>query len=142
LRIKFLDAHSLEDRTISDRQDTERLLRGLYAARVSGDIAGVYDKFSPDARFQIAGAGQSTPVAVTAMGAKEYRPLLAIMVKTFKLSDQEILSLLIDGAKAAVHWRAKIFSRLTGTTVVTELVDMIEIRDGRIGSYIEFFAPH
>jgi transposase len=75
------------------------------------------------------------------MGAKEYRPLLAIMVKTFKLSDQEILSLLIDGAKAAVHWRAKIFSRLTGTTVVTELVDMIEIRDGRIGSYIEFFAP-
>jgi len=140
--IKLLDSHSPEDRTISDRQETERLLRGLYAARVSGDIAGVYDKFSPDARFQIAGAGQSTPVAVTAMGAKEYRPLLAIMVKTFKLSDQEILSLLIDGAKAAVHWRAKIFSRLTGTTVVTELVDMIEIRDGRIGSYIEFFAPH
>lgn len=140
--IELLDSHSPEDRTISDRQETERLLRGLYAARVSGDIAGVYDKFSPDARFQIAGAGQSTPVAVTAMGAKEYRPLLAIMVKTFKLSDQEILSLLIDGAKAAVHWRAKIFSRLTGTTVVTELVDMIEIRDGRIGSYIEFFAPH
>jgi hypothetical protein len=41
-----------------------------------------------------------------------------------------------------VHWRAKIFSRLTGTTVLTELVDMIEIREGRIGSYVEFFAPH
>ena len=118
------------------------MLRELYAARASGDIAAVYDKFSPDARFRIAGAGQSTPVAVTAVGAKEYQPLLAIMVKTFKLSDQEILSLLIDGAKAAVHWRAKIFSRLTGMTVVTELVDMIEVRNGRIGSYIEFFAPH
>ena len=116
------------------------MLRDLYAARVSGDVDGVYDKFSPDARFQIAGAS-STPVAVTANGASEYRPLLAIMIKTFKLSDQEILSLLIDGAKAAVHWRAKIFSRLTGTTVQTELVDMIEIRNGRIGSYIELFAP-
>ena len=132
----------MEDHTIPDRQQIERLLRDLYAARVSGDVTAVYDKFSPDARFQITGASHSTPVAVTAVGAKEYRPLLAIMIKSFKLSDHEILSLLIDGAKAAVHWRAKIFSRLTGTTVLTELVDMIEIRNGRIGSYVEFFAPH
>ena len=131
-----------EGHTIPDRQQTERLLRDLYAARVSGDVAAVYDKFTPDARFQIAGASHSTPVAVKASGANEYRPLLAIMIKTFKLSDEEILSLVIDGTKAAVHWRAKIFSRLTGTTVLTELVDMIEIRNGRIGSYIEFFAPH
>lgn len=124
-----------------DRQETERLLRDLYKARVSGDVKGVYDKFSPDARFQIAGASHSTPVAVTAVGAGEYRPLLAIMIKTFKLSDEQIISLLIDGTKAAVHWRAQIFSRLTGTSVLTELVDMIEIRDGRIGTYIEFFAP-
>ena len=117
------------------------MLRDLYAARVNGDIGAVYEQFSPDARFQIAGASHSTPVAVTAVGAKEYRPLLAIMIKTFKLSDHEILSLVIDGAKAAVHWRAHIFSRLTGTTVVTELVDMIEIRNDRIGSYVEFFAP-
>jgi ketosteroid isomerase-like protein len=127
---------------MTDRERTERLLRDLYAARVSGDIAAVYEKFSPDARFQIAGASHSTPVTVIANGAGEYRPLLAIMIKTFKLSDENIMSLLIDGAKAAVHWRAKIFSRLTGTTVLTELVDMIEIRDGRIGSYIEFFASH
>jgi ketosteroid isomerase-like protein len=139
---KAIDSQSLEDHTIPDRQETERLLRGLYAARVSGDIAAVYDKFSPDARFQIAGASHSTPVAVTAVGAGEYRPLLSIMMKTFKLSEEEIVSLVIDGSKAAVHWRAKIFSRLTGTTVLTELVDMIEIRNGRIGSYIEFFAPH
>ena len=127
---------------MTDRERTERLLRDLYAARVSGDIAAVYEKFSPDARFQIAGASHSTPVTVIANGAGEYRPLLAIMIKTFKLSDENIMSLLIDGAKAAVHWRAKIFSRLTGTTVLTELVDLIEIRDGRIGSYIEFFAPN
>lgn len=127
---------------MTDRQATEQLLRDLYTARVKGDVAAVYDKFTPTARFQIAGASHSTPVAVRAVGESEYRPLLAIMMKTFKLSDEEIMSMIIDGAKAAVHWRAKIFSRLTGTTVLTELVDMIEIRDGRIGSYVEFFAPH
>jgi ketosteroid isomerase-like protein len=126
---------------MTDREDTERLLRDLYAARVSGDVAAVYEKFSRNARLQIAGASHSTPVAVKAVGADEYRPLLAIMIKTFKLSDEQILSLVIDGTRAAVHWRAKIFSRLTGTTVVTELVDMIEMRDGRIGSYVEFFTP-
>jgi ketosteroid isomerase-like protein len=126
---------------MTEREETERLLRDLYSARVRGDVAAVYEKFTPNARFQIAGASHSTPVAVTAVGAGEYRPLLAIMIKTFKLSDDEIVTLLIDGGNAAVHWRAKIFSRLTGTTIVTELVDMIEIRDGRIGSYIEFFAP-
>ena len=127
---------------MTDRHETEQLLRDLYAARVKGDVGAVYEKFTPSARFQIAGASHSTPVAVTAVGASEYRPLLAIMMKTFKLSDEEIMSLLIDGTKAAVHWRAKIFSRLTGTTVLTELVDMIEMRDGKIGSYTEFFAPH
>lgn len=127
---------------MTDRQETERLLRDLYTARVNGDVTGVYEKFTPNARFKIAGASHSTPVAVKAVGANEYRPLLAIMMKTFKLSDQEILALVIDGTKAAVHWRANIFSRLTGTTVLTELVDMIELREGRIGSYIEFFAPH
>ena len=126
---------------MTDRQETEQLLRDLYTARVRGDVDGVCEKFTASAHFQIAGASHSTPVAVTATGASQYRPLLAIMIKTFKLSDEEIVTLLIDGAKAAVHWRAKIFSRLTGTMVVTELVDMIEIRDGRIGSYIEFFAP-
>ncbi|MFL5615310.1 MAG: nuclear transport factor 2 family protein [Gemmatimonadaceae bacterium] len=131
----------LEDHTIPDRQFTERLLRGLYAARVSGDIDAVYEKFLPDAHFEIAGASHSTPLAVTANGASEYRPLLAIMIKTFKLRDQEVLSLLIDGERAAVHWRASILSRLTGTSVLTELVDIVEIRDNRIGSYIEFFAP-
>lgn len=127
---------------MTDRTEIERLLRGLYAARVSGDVAAVCDKFTPDAQFRIAGASHAAPVAVSAVGDREYRPLLAIMVKTFKLSDDEIVTLLVDGDKAAVHWRTKIFSRITGTTVLTELVDIVQIRDGRIGSYVEFFAPH
>ena len=49
--------------------------------------------------------------------------------------------MLIDGAHAAVHWRIKIFSRITGTGAVTKLMDMIEIRDGRIQSFTELFAP-
>jgi ketosteroid isomerase-like protein len=126
---------------VTDRLEVESLLRALYAARVRGDLEAVCQVFSPDALFRIAGAGQITPVSNTALGVDQYRPLLAVMIKAFKLSDQTILSILVDGMKAAAHWQARVYSRITGTTVLTELVDIVEVRDARIVSYIEFFVP-
>jgi ketosteroid isomerase-like protein len=76
-----------------------------------------------------------------AVGNSEFRPLLAIMIKSFKLSEHSVLTMLIDGQRAAVHWRAKVYSRISGTTVLTELMDLVEVRDGRVASYIEFFVP-
>jgi ketosteroid isomerase-like protein len=126
---------------MTDRLEIDGLLRRLYAARARGDLEAVCGSFSDDALFRIAGAGQITPVFNTAVGVDQYRPLLAVMIKAFKLSDQAILSILIDGTKAAVHWQAKVYSRITGTTVLTELIDLVEVRDARIVSYVEFFVP-
>ena len=126
---------------MTDRREIDGLLRGLYAARLRGDLDAVCQSFSDDAVFQIAGAGQVSPVSNRAVGVGEFRPLLAVMIKTFKLRDQVILAILIDGAKAAVHWRAGVYSRITGTMALTEFIAMVEVRDGRIVSYLEFFAP-
>jgi ketosteroid isomerase-like protein len=126
---------------LTDRLDIERLLRALYAARVSGDLDGVCRTFSNNAKFQIAGASHASPIAITATGIDEIRSWLALLIKTFQLKDQTILSMIIDSAQAAVHWRAKIYSRITGATILTELVDMVQVRDGRIASYTEFFVP-
>jgi ketosteroid isomerase-like protein len=49
--------------------------------------------------------------------------------------------LVIESPRAAVHWHADIYSKVTGVTVPTELIDMAEIRDGRIVAYTEFFMP-
>ena len=125
-----------------ERVEIERLLLELYAARVRGDLAAVCATFTNDANFQVAGASSNaSPIAMKAVGIGEFRPLLAIMIKSFKLTEQTILTMLIDGTKAAVHWRAKVHSRITGTTVLTELVDLVEVKNGRIGSYTEFFVP-
>jgi len=126
---------------MTDRLEIERLLRQLYAARMNGDLDAVCRTFANDAKFQIAGAGTASPIAVTSIGVNQFRPLLRLMIKSFKLSDQTILSMIIEEFKAAVHWRATIYSTITGTTVPTELVDLVEVRNGRIASYIEFFAP-
>ena len=126
---------------MTDREQIDGLLRGLYAARLRGDLDAMCKAFADDAVFQIAGAGQVSAVSNRAVGIGEFRPLLAVMIKTFRLRDQVILDLLIDGPKAAVRWRAGVHSRITGTMALTEFVALVDIRDGRIASYLEFFAP-
>lgn len=117
------------------------MLRELYAARVRGDLEGIFRLFAVTAKFEIASASHGNPTAVSSAGADEFRPLLRLLVRTFRLNDQAILSLIIDGQNAAVRWRASVYSRITGVTVLTEFIDMVEVDDGRIASFIEFFVP-
>ncbi len=126
---------------MTDRTEIETLLHRLYDARARGDLDGVCATFTSDARFELAGASNGAPLTMKAIGAEKYRPLLAIMIRTFKFREHEIVAMLVDGDRAAVQWRAEIHSRITGTTVPTELVNVIEIREGRIASYMEFFVP-
>lgn len=126
---------------MTTRPEIDRLLRRLYVARVAGDLDGVCQTFANDARFEIAGTSQTSPIAISATGLDEIRTWLALLIKTFQMSDHAILSMIIDDAAAAVHWRAKIRSKITGTTVPTDLVDLVQIREGRIAHYTEFFVP-
>ncbi len=125
---------------MTDRVEIDRLMRELYAARACGDLEAVCQFFADFAKFQIASARQVSTAAVTTSGADEFRPLLALLIKTFKLSNLTIISIITDGAKAAVHWRANVHSKITGATVPTELVDLVEIQEGKIVSYSEFFV--
>jgi len=43
----------------------------------------------------------------------QFRPLLGLMIKSFKLSEHIILSIICGWEKAAVHWQAKILE-ITG----------------------------
>lgn len=126
---------------MTDRNDIDRLIRGLYDSRARGDLNAVCAAFTDDAAFQIAGASNANPIAIKANGVKEFRPWLSLMLKTFQLEQVSVLGLIIDGDNAAGHWQARIHSKVTGAKITTELVDIIKIRDGRISSYTEFFVP-
>ena len=126
---------------MTDRLEIEKLLNELYAARVAGQLDRLCALFASTASFKIAGASDGKPIAITAQGSAEIRTWLAMMLKTFKLSRYEQVGVVIDGARAAVHWRVDIHSKITGVMVPTELVDLVEVSEGRIVSYREFFAP-
>jgi ketosteroid isomerase-like protein len=123
------------------RPDAQQLLRKFYALRVAGDLEPLCALFRRDAHFRIAGSSDGNPIALIASGATDIHSWLAILVKTFRLTCYQELSVIIDGSRAAVHWRADIHSRITGAVSPTELVDLIEIDSGGISSYVEFFVP-
>ena len=128
---------------LTDRSEIRRVLRELYAARVRSDLDGLCRAFSEEATFKIAGISHhAAPIAVTAVGISDIRQWFALLIKTFQVKDQIILSMIVENDRAAVHWRAKIYSRITGITVLTELVDLVETTDDHIVSYTEFLAPY
>jgi len=126
---------------MTDRAEVEDLLRRLHGARVAGDLAGMLATFSDDVRFRIAGASDGKPISITATGVKQVRAWLTVMVKSFWLTDYDLTSTIVEGSKAAALWRVTTHSRITGLEVSTELVDLIEVRDGKMTSYTEFFTP-
>jgi ketosteroid isomerase-like protein len=126
---------------MSDRQQIEQLVRELHTARVEGDLDRLCALYAPEARLRIAGSTDGKPIAIAAIGIAEIRPWLSVLVKTFRLSEYTILSLSIDVPRAAAHWRVDIHSKITGVVIPTELVDLIDVRGGRISSHIEFFVP-
>jgi ketosteroid isomerase-like protein len=126
---------------MTERGAVERIVRQLHQARIAGDLAGMCLLFAERGRFEILGASADKPIAIRAEGIDAFRPWLAMMTKVFRLTGYELLSLIVEQPRAAAHWRVDILSKVTGTTVPTELVDLIEIEGERITSYREFFVP-
>lgn len=126
---------------MTNRLEVEKIVQDLHAARVDGRLAPLCALFAPEAIFRIAGASDGKPIAIAAKGNAEIRAWLALMLKTFKLNNYRLLAMVIEGNRAAAHWQVDIHSKITGVVVPTELVDLIEVSEGRIASYKEFFAP-
>jgi ketosteroid isomerase-like protein len=123
---------------MSDRGEVERLILDAYQARRGGDLAAVGEIFASEMSFKLAGSPSASAVAVSVSGIQDFQSVVKGMTKTFDWVDQTILSMVVEGPKAAVHWRGNLRSMVTGEMVETEMIDLFEVRDGKILSLIEF----
>jgi ketosteroid isomerase-like protein len=126
---------------MAERAVAQRTIETLHAARVRGDLAGMLSVFSAEGQYEILGASADKSIAIRAKDLAEFRPWLAMMVKVFRLTHYEVLSFTIESPRIVAHWRADIYSKVTGITVPTELVDVVEVGDRGVVKYTEFFAP-
>jgi hypothetical protein len=126
---------------MAERIVAQRLIQQLHAARVAGDLQGMCRVFAAEGRYEILGASADKPIAIRAKNLAEFRPWLAMMVKVFRISNYNMLDLVVEWPRATAHWRADIYSKVTGVTVLTELVDVVQLGEEHIVNYTEFFAP-
>ncbi len=121
-----------------NRQDFEKLILSMYATRNSNDPQKTAELFADDAVFQLAGVSGPGKAPARAERRKDLHALMHQLVTTWEWLDFEILDLLIDGEKAAVHYRTKQRFIPTNEIVETNLVDLVTLRDGKIAHMVEF----
>jgi ketosteroid isomerase-like protein len=124
-----------------ERRVAQDIIERLHAARVSNDLAGMVGVFAARGRFRILGASADKPIVIDSEDLAAFTPWLAMLVKAYRINHYGLMSLTVEWPRAIAHWRADIYSKITGVTVPTELVDIVEVSDARIVAYTEFFAP-
>jgi ketosteroid isomerase-like protein len=126
---------------VPDPSAAHKIIKSLHTARISGDLPGMVRLFSEKGQFQILGASADKPIAIQTVDIVGFKPWLAMLVKVFRVNNYELLTLTTEWPRVVAHWRADIYSKVTGVSVATELVDIAEVDGERILSYTEFFAP-
>lgn len=123
---------------MTDRGTIETLIHQIYEARRVGDVEKTLAAFHPDGKFVIAGAKAITSAATAIQGHGEIRPALAGLIAAFEFVQRDIVSMLIENDRAAVHSRVKLRFVPKNRTVTTDLLDLWTFTDGKIVELVEF----
>jgi len=111
----------------------------VYRARVRGDVDAMMAFMTDDARFALNAAAPMPQLSLVVQGAEPIRRALQGLVDDVEFRDLEILDSVVEGTKAAIRIRFTACARASGNSVQTESLDLVEFRDGKVSSYIQFF---
>ena len=119
-----------------ERETVLRAIDKAYAARIEGDKAALAQMCAPDARLEL--AGEKALIAGYAAGPAGFAETAARLVDLVRFDRVERRDALVEGNRAAVHWRATV-SVAGGEPFQTETFDLWEVdADGRIVSLLQF----
>jgi ketosteroid isomerase-like protein len=113
------------------RASIDAILDQAYAARQRQDAAAAAACFTEDGCFR---ANGGPPTA----NRTEQTMSLKAQFEAFELLEMNVHCRIIDPPRAAVHWRGN-FRAKNGQLGETDILDLIEVRDGRIASLTTFF---
>lgn len=114
------------------------LIENAYAARIQGDLDGLMAYFHPECRFQLMGAVDSEPICQPQEGCAAIREQMAGFIDSFVFTNIETVGLVVEGERAAYHWRADVTFVPTGRTERFDTVDMLTVEDGKLRSLSQF----
>jgi ketosteroid isomerase-like protein len=118
---------------MTDSETIRKIVRSTYEARSRGDLDGTMASFADDAVFGFNGQGTGLPsMATEARGKPAVRRLIQEFIDSFRFSDWQEVSFVVEGNKAALHWRANVTFTPNGRSEHFEVFDFLTFRDGKI----------
>jgi ketosteroid isomerase-like protein len=114
----------------------EQTLLSTYAARVRGDLDATMAAFADDTIYQLNGRGTGAPnFAGPVHGKAALRSVMAELIRDYRFSDWRAISLLVDGDKALLHWRALVTVTANGRANEFDVFDLVTFRDGKFATF-------
>jgi ketosteroid isomerase-like protein len=123
---------------MTDRKTIEAVIDRCYAARQKGDIETLMAAFDKDGAFGLAGSKEMVAAVGAVKSHQDIRTTMTGLIAAFDFIDRNIVCMVIDGERAAVHSRAKIKYVLSDRTFTTDLLDLFHFKDGKIVELTEF----
>lgn len=123
---------------MADRETIRRAIESAYAARDGGDAKRLAAAFHADGLFALSGSTEVLPIAQTIRGQPDIEHAMAEFIGTFEFQKRDIISIITDGDRAAVHSRLKIRYTPKGKTITSEVVDLFKFQGDEIVELVEF----
>jgi ketosteroid isomerase-like protein len=118
---------------------TRAFIESFWRDRRRDGSASLRTYCAPDVTAQLIGDPTVIPFAKRYVGLEEIERLVQDIDMEFEFLSFEIIRVLIDGARAAAQWRGELRHRGTNAVAEVEVFDHVVLRDGRIGSFVQFF---
>lgn len=123
---------------MASRSEIEQFINNTYEERRKGNIEKLLSYFHPNCRFRIAGSERMGTLSEHIDGRENFRPMLKALIDNWDFAEFQTERLYVDGETVFAHRLGTIRHVPTGIPIVTEILDKITIREGKIVEFVEF----
>lgn len=123
---------------MTERSAIRSLIEKAYEARVKGDLDELMSYFHSDCRFQLMGSAEREAVCRPQEGCAAVRSQMSDFIGAFTFANFETLDVVVEGDRAAYHWRADVTFLPTGRTETFQTLDLLSFEDGKVRSLAQF----
>jgi ketosteroid isomerase-like protein len=123
---------------MTSRDEMLETIMQAYKAREEGNIEGLMATFHPHAVFELKGDKRILEVAGTVEGHENVRAALFQFIEGFQFKKRDILDVIADGDRAAVHSRLEVLFVPKNKSFTSDVLDTFRFEDGKIIKLVEF----
>jgi ketosteroid isomerase-like protein len=110
-----------------------KIVRSTYEARNRGDLDGTMASFADDVVYEFYGQGTGLPSMANEVRTKPaVQRIIKELMENFRFTDWREISFVVEGEKAALHWRATVAFAQNGRSEKFDVFDFFTFRDGKI----------